>query len=59
MMGFLMNREYDKDEVQMQIDKATGLDRATRLQSMKFKTSLDRVPLITRGKKFAVKIDYN
>ena len=41
-----MNRGYDKDEVQKQIDKVTRLDRVMLLQSMKVKALLDRVLLI-------------
>ena len=46
LKGFLINREYDKDEVQSQIDKATRLDRVTLLQPTRRKAPLDRVPLI-------------
>ena len=34
LKGFLINRGYDKDEVQTQIDKATRLNRATLMQSI-------------------------
>ena len=34
LKGFLINRGYDKDELQTQIDKATRLDMATLLQSI-------------------------
>ena len=44
--GHLINKGYDKDEVQTQIDKATRQDRSTLLQSTKDTTPLDRVPLI-------------
>ena len=46
LKGHLINKGYDKDEVQTQIDKATRLDRSSLLQSTKDKTSLDRVPSI-------------
>ena len=46
LKGFLINRGYNKDEVQTQIDKATRLDRAMILQSIKVETPLNRVPLI-------------
>ena len=46
LKGHLINRGYNEDEVQTQINKATGLDRSTLLQSTKDKTPLERVPLI-------------
>ena len=40
LKGFLVNRGYDEDEVQTQIDKATWSDRETLLQSKQTKTPL-------------------
>ena len=41
-----MNRGYDEDEVQTQIDKATKSDREMLLQPKQNKTPLDRIPLV-------------
>ena len=44
--GFLINQGYNENEVQNQIDRATGLDREALLCSKRMKTPLERVPLI-------------
>ena len=41
LRGFLLNRGYDGDEVQTQIEKATGLDRDTLLQPKNSKVPLN------------------
>ena len=46
LKGFLINRGYNEDEIQHQIDRTTGLDRKRLLRSKRVKTPLERVPLI-------------
>ena len=46
LKGFLINRGYNEDEIQHQIDRTTGLDREALLCSKRTKTPLERVPLI-------------
>ena len=46
LKGYLINRGYNEDEVQQQIDRTSGLDRDALLRSKRTKTPLQRVPLI-------------
>ena len=46
LKGFLVNRGYNEDEVQMQIDKVTKSNREILLQSEPNKTPMDQIPLV-------------
>ena len=46
LKGFLINRGYNEDEIQNQIERTTGLDTEALLCSKRTKTPLEQVPLI-------------
>ena len=46
LKGYLINRGYNEDETQQQIDRTIRLDMDTLLRSKRTKTPLERVPLI-------------
>ena len=46
LKGYLINRGYNKDNIQQQIDRTIGLHRDALLPSKITKTPLGRVPLI-------------
>ena len=46
LKGYLINRGYNEDEIQRQIDRTAGLDREALLCCKGTKTPLERVPLI-------------